>query len=116
MGGFLFGGVRGICLHFVVGKINVPTSLNVYKKIIYTYTDENKIQQTCKSVLSYTSNQVQHLQNKGTFKIKCKGNLSAIIEELPAQNKNFNIYLLIKKFFVPFDKLKNFSCITNISF
>ena len=74
-----------------VNGINVPTSVNVYNKIYYSYTDENGVAQTVKSTLSYTRNQVEYLQNKGEFKIKCKGNVSAIIEELPEQNKNFNI-------------------------
>ncbi|MBQ8615368.1 MAG: hypothetical protein IJ415_02260 [Clostridia bacterium] len=76
---------------FGVGGISVPTSVNVYKKIHYSYTDENGMAQTGKSVLSYTPNQVEYLQNKGMFKIKCKGKLSAIVEEIPAQNANFNI-------------------------
>ena len=76
---------------FGVGGISVPTSVNVYKKITYSYTDDNGMVQTGKSVLSYTPNQVEYLQNKGMFKIKCKGKVSAIIEEIPAQNKNFNI-------------------------
>lgn len=74
-----------------VGRLQVTTSVNVYKKITYSYIDENQVEQTGKSILSYTPNQVEYLQQKGSFKIKCKGNLSCIIEELPAQNKNFNI-------------------------
>lgn len=73
------------------GRISVVTSVNIYKKIRYSYTDENGMVQTGKSVLSYTPNQVKYLSNKGIFKIKCKGNISAIIEEIPVQNKDFNI-------------------------
>lgn len=71
--------------------MNIPTSINVYKKVIYTYTDEKGLVQTGKSILSYTPNQVEYLQNKGTFKVKCEGNVSCIIEEIPTQNKDFNI-------------------------
>ena len=74
-----------------VGGIDVPTSINIYKKITYSYVDEKGVKQTVKSVLSYTPNQADFLQNKGTFKIKCKGDFSAIIEELPEQNKRFNV-------------------------
>lgn len=74
-----------------VGNVEIPTKLNVYKKIIYTYTDEHGEQRTVKSILSYTPNQVEYLQNKGTFKIKCQGNISAIIEELPAMNSRYNV-------------------------
>lgn len=74
-----------------VGGIDVPTSINIYKKITYSYVDENGVAQTVKSAWSYTPNQADFLQNKGTFKIKCKGSLSAIIEEVPEQNKRFNV-------------------------
>jgi len=70
---------------------SLPTSINVYKKIKYSYTDENGVQQIGKSVLSYTSNQVKFLQNKGKFRIKCCGKISVIIEEIPEQNANFNL-------------------------
>lgn len=73
------------------GNINIPTTVNMYKKIIYSYTDEKGMAQTGKSTLSYTPNQVEYLERKGMFRIKCQGNLSCIIEEIPAQNKNFNI-------------------------
>ena len=52
-----------------VGPVNVPTSINVYKKIIYTYTDETGVEHTATSTMSYTPNQVKHLEGWGTFKI-----------------------------------------------
>lgn len=74
-----------------VGMIDVPTSINVYKKIIYTYTDENGVEHTVTSLMSYTPNQVRHLESLGTFKIKCAGKDSAIIEDIPDENKHFNL-------------------------
>lgn len=74
-----------------VGGISLPTSVNVYKKIVYTYVDETGTTQNATSSLSYTPNQVDYLKEKGTFKIKCKGKVSVIIEEIPTQNKNFNL-------------------------
>ena len=74
-----------------VGSIDIPTSINVYKKIIYSYVDETGVEQTVKSVLTYTPNQVEHLQKMGTFKVKCKGKQSAIMEEVPNENKHYNV-------------------------
>lgn len=74
-----------------VGNLDIPTSINVYKKIIYSYVDETGVEHTVKSLLSYTPNQVEYLQNLGTFKVKCSGNLSAVVEEVPNENKHFNI-------------------------
>lgn len=73
-----------------VGKLNVPVAANVYRKIIYTYYDENGVQHTVKSKLSYFKNQVEYLKNMEEFAIKCKGKLSAIIEPVPENNKDFN--------------------------
>ena len=74
-----------------VGGINLPTSMNVYKKIIYSYTDEQGVQHTVKSTTSYFPNQVEFLKQKGTFKIKCKGKLSVITEEVPETNSRYNL-------------------------
>lgn len=74
-----------------VNGFNLPTSVNIYKKVCYSYVDENGERHDAKSVLSYTSNQVEFLKQKGTFNIKCKGNVSAIIEEIPVQNGAFNL-------------------------
>ncbi len=76
-----------------VGALNVevPVSANVYKQIVYSYTDEHGNQHTAKSVLSYSLNQVKYLQQKGTFKIKCKGKASVIIEEFPSEEQIFNL-------------------------
>ncbi len=73
-----------------VGKINIPISADVYRKIIYTYYDENGVQHTVKSQLSYFKNQVEYLKNKEEFMIKCRGKVSAIIEPVPENNKDFN--------------------------
>ena len=69
----------------------VPTSMNVYRKIIYTYIDENGVSHTVKSTLSYFGNQVDYLKNLGAFRIKCKGKVSVIIEPLPDTNSNYNL-------------------------
>lgn len=69
----------------------LPTSVSIYKKIIYSYTDENGDEQTVKSLLSYTINQIEYLQGKEVFKVKCKGKLSAITEQLPDPKKDFSI-------------------------
>ena len=74
-----------------VGNIDVPTSINVYKKVVYEYADENGNYQKVKSVFKYFPKQVDFLKEKGTFKIKCKGKLSAIMEEMPDDNSRFNI-------------------------
>ena len=74
-----------------VNGFNVPTRVNVYKKIIYEYTDEFGIKRTVKSTLSYVSKQIEYLQQKHTFKIKCRGPISAIIEEVPEIDSRYNL-------------------------
>lgn len=74
-----------------VGGIAIPTSLNVYKKITYEYVDEMGEKHVVKSNLSYFPKQIEYLQRKGTFKIKCCGKYSEIIEELPEVNSTFNL-------------------------
>ena len=74
-----------------VGNVDITTSMNVYKKVHYSYVDEAGVTQTVKSVWSFTPNQVEYLKDKRFFKIKCKGNFSAIVEEVPEQNKHFNV-------------------------
>lgn len=69
----------------------VPTSMNVYRKIIYTYIDEGGISHTVKSTFSYFNNQVEYLKNMGTFRIKCRGKVSVIIEPIPDTNSNYNL-------------------------
>ena len=74
-----------------VAGIDVPTSINVYKKIVYEYTDETGTQQKVKSPLKYVPAQAKFLEEKGTFKIKCKGKLSVIIEDLPDEKARYNV-------------------------
>ena len=66
-----------------VNGVPLSFNANVYKKIIYTYHDKNGVEHTAKSHLSYTQNQVDYLKDKRTYKIKCDGALSIIVEEIP---------------------------------
>ena len=70
---------------------HIPVKANVYKKITYDYQDEMGITHRVKSTLSYVPNQIAYLREKGTFAIKCKGNVSVIIEELPKMNDMYNL-------------------------
>ena len=70
---------------------DVPLKASVYKKIKYTYRDEKGVTHNVISINSFTPNQVSFLEQKQTFKIKCKGNMSAIIEELPEMNPMYNV-------------------------
>lgn len=76
---------------FGVGGISVPTSMNVYRKVIYSYNDENGVSHTATSQLSYFNNQIEYLKEKQNFSIKCKGKLSVITEKLPENNERFNL-------------------------
>ncbi len=73
------------------GGIAVPVKASVYKKVKYTYKDETGAMHTATSINSFTPNQVSFLEQKGTFKIKCKGSVSAIVEEVPNMNAMYNI-------------------------
>ena len=66
-------------------------SKSVFKTVYYSYFDENGHFHEVKSALSYVPKQVNYLQQKGTFKIKCRGKVSVIIEELPKTNEKFNL-------------------------
>lgn len=74
-----------------IGNVTVPTHINVYKKVFYQYIDENGVTRTGKSTKSYVPSQVEYLKNLHTFKIKCKGSKSEIIEEIPEINSRINI-------------------------
>ena len=74
-----------------VGLVTAPITADIYKKIIYSYTDENGVYHEVKSIMSFVPKQAQFLKEKGTFKIKCKGKISAVIEELPDINAHYNI-------------------------
>lgn len=73
------------------GSVTVPTSINVFMKITYEYVDEMGEKHVVKSTSSYYPKQIEYLQQKGTFKIKCRGKYSEIIEEIPEVNSKFNI-------------------------
>ena len=74
-----------------VGLVTAPISGDIYMKVVYSYTDENGQYHEVKSINSFVPKQARFLQEKGTFKIKCKGAVSAIIEEVPDINGLFNI-------------------------
>lgn len=74
-----------------VGFVTAPISADIYKKIIYSYTDQNGQHHEVKSIMSFVPNQVRYLEQKGTFKIKCDGAVSAVIEELPDISATFNL-------------------------
>ena len=73
-----------------VNGVEVPTSINVYKKVVYEYTDQLGTNHTVTSTLKYVRIQAEHLQKLGKFKIKCNGALSVITEELPQPKSNYN--------------------------
>ena len=58
-----------------------PSAAERYRKVVYKYTDESGVNHTATSYITYNDKQVDYLKNKGVFKIKCKGELSVIIEE-----------------------------------
>ncbi len=64
--------------------------LSVYSKIKYSYFDENGVFRKVNSTLSYSHNQVEYLQQKGNFKIKCNGKTSVIIEPIPEHQDIYN--------------------------
>lgn len=70
---------------------HIPTSANVHMKITYEYVDEMGEKHVVKSISSYYPKQVEYLRQKGTFKIKCDGKYSDIIEKLPEANSRYNI-------------------------
>ena len=74
-----------------VGRVDIPTSIHVFYKVYYSYTDEFGMNHDVKSTMSYTREQAEHLESLGTFAIKCKGEISAIVEELPSTKNLFNI-------------------------
>ena len=74
-----------------VGRVNIPTSVHVFYKVFYSYKDETGAEYTVKSTMSYTREQAEHLESLQTFAIKCKGKVSAIVEELPQTKDLFNI-------------------------
>ncbi len=74
-----------------VAGIPVSGHMSVYKKVIYEYVDENGVKRTAKSNLSYFPKQIEYLKNLNKFKIKCKGNISEIIEEVPEVNSKINL-------------------------
>lgn len=77
------------------GNQQLTTAFNarIYQKVLYTYSDENGVERKGKSLLSYYPNQVKYLEEKRTFNIKCKGNLSLITEEVPTEQNLININL-----------------------
>ena len=67
------------------------TSGDVFYRVYYSYRDEIGVEHTVQSVMSYTKEQAEHLESIRTFTIRCKGKLSAIIEEIPQARDLFNI-------------------------
>ena len=73
------------------GLFAIPVSINAYKKITYEYVDETGEKHVTKSNVSYFPKQIEYLQQKGTFKIKCQGKESVIIEEIPESKSLYNL-------------------------
>lgn len=76
---------------FVGIKHNYTIGFTVFRRIVYSYVDENGVEHTGKSQITYVKNQVEYLKDKGEFAIKCKGDKSVIIEPVPENTKNFNM-------------------------
>lgn len=75
-------------------KISGYTSVNgnaaVFETMTYEYTDEKGVIRVVKSIMSLTPEQVDYLKQKETFKIRCKGKISAIIEDIPGRDIYYN--------------------------
>ena len=70
----------------------IPVSAHVFYTLEYTYMDEHGHSRRVKSVMSYTREQANFLEEKGKFMIKCKGSISVILEEdLPKTNDLYNL-------------------------
>ena len=68
------------------------TSENEYFTVVYDYTDETGFRhENVESVVWFVPKQVEYLKAKGSFSIRCKGGLSAIVEELPEANEDYNV-------------------------
>ena len=75
-------------------KVSGYTSVNgnsaVFETMSYEYTDEKGIIRVVKSIMSLTPEQVDYLKQKQTFRIRCKGRISAIIEDIPGREIYYN--------------------------
>ena len=76
---------------FIGIKNSYTIGFTVFRRIVYSYIDENGVQRTGKSQITYVKNQVEYLRDKGEFAIKCKGDKSVIVEPVPENTKNFNL-------------------------
>lgn len=79
---------------FIAVKNNGYTAVNghvtYFETVIYDYEDENGVHRVVKSILSLLPEQADYLKEKGTFKIRCKGKISAIIEDIPGRDIYYN--------------------------
>ena len=79
---------------FIAVKNNGYTAVNshvtYFETVIYDYEDENGVHRVVKSILSLLPEQADYLKQKGTFKIRCKGKISAIIEDIPGRDIYYN--------------------------
>lgn len=76
---------------FVGIKHNYTIGATVFRRIIYSYVDENGVPHKGKSQITYVKDQVEYLKQKGEFAIKCKGAKSVIIEPVPENTKNYSM-------------------------
>ena len=67
-------------------------SEHIFYTLEYEYTDERGMLRKTKSIMSYTREQAEYLEEKGKFMVKCKGSISYILEEgLPKTDESYNI-------------------------
>ena len=88
----VFSGATSKSTSIRTGNVNVPTSykLMIFKKIVYTYKDQNGMTYKAKSAFSFAPNQAKFLEEKKTFAILCKGKVSLIVEEVPEAELTIN--------------------------
>ena len=76
----------------ITGMHRVLKSTNEYYTVVYDYTDETGARhENVESFVWLVPSQAEYLKAKGSFSIKCKGLLSAIVEEIPEVNSNYNV-------------------------
>ena len=67
------------------------TSYKVYYRVTYEYTDENGNVQQATDPNDYLISQVEYLQGKESFPVKCKDGLSVIDEDIPKDHGNYSL-------------------------
>ena len=68
----------------------VNDRVTIFETVTYEYDDENGVHREVKSILSLLPEQAEYLKQKQTFKIRCKGKISAIIEDIPGRDIYYN--------------------------